>query len=103
MRAPHSFIRDNWPAGARPTAYLTGTTAIAGNPDIPVRRVVQLFRRGLTQDWMSHSSIVASQLSDAAGAWRFDGLDATQLYHAIAYDHTGVHDPVVKLNLIPTP
>ena len=32
----------------------------------------------------------------------FRNLDPARKYHAIAYDHTGQYDPVIKLNLIPT-
>ena len=40
--------------------------------------------------------------SDADGNWEFRNLDPALRYHVIAYDHTGVHDPVIKMNLVPT-
>lgn len=88
-----------------PTAYLVGTTAIAGSPaDAPVQRLVQLFTHSNAHNQVfPTNTAVAWQWSDAAGNWRFDNLDPAQRYGVIAYDHTGTYDPVVKLNLIPTP
>ncbi|MCC4116343.1 hypothetical protein LLG90_13365 [Aromatoleum toluclasticum] len=47
--------------------------------------------------------VVRWMWSDPAGNWQFNNLDPAQRYGVIAYDHTGTYDPVVKLNLIPTP
>ncbi|NMG56642.1 hypothetical protein [Aromatoleum aromaticum] len=86
----------------RPGA-LFGSTTIAGTPEAAVPRRVQLF---VSQN--AHGQVFPSNTlvdwcwSDAAGDWHFDNLDPTKKYHVIAYDHTGVHDPVIKLNLVPS-
>ena len=80
---------------------LGGSTSTAGSPDVPVTgRVVQLLTGGVTP------RCIATALSDAAGTWTFARLSHRPDgagYTVIAYDHTGVHDPVAKANLIPTP
>ena len=84
---------------------LRGTTAIAGTPDVAAPRRVQLFAsRGLNAHGyvFPTNRIVDWCWSDAAGNWEFTGLDPEARYGVIAYDHTGVHDPVIKLNLVPT-
>lgn len=82
---------------------LSGTTAIAGAPQVPTARLVQLFEREFsTQMFFRASKIVAEVISDAAGVWSVEQLDQTKRYAAIAYDHTGQYDPVIKINLIPT-
>jgi len=85
-----------------------GTTVLAGSPDAPVRRRVQLFEianaHGMA--FPTAATPVRWQWSAADGSYRFEGLDPAKTYGVIAYDHTGVHDPVVKLNLkpeVPTP
>ncbi|MCK2088100.1 hypothetical protein MXC99_07900 [Thauera aromatica] len=40
--------------------------------------------------------------ADESGNWEVRNLDPALKYHVIAYDHTGVHDPVIKMNLVPT-
>lgn len=83
---------------------LYGTTVIGGLPDVPVRRRVQLFQSGPNAHGMlfpNNSTVLRWQWSGTDGSYRFEGLDPAQRYHIIAYDHTGVHDPVVKLNLVP--
>jgi len=85
------------PRGDAGGCAISGTTALAGSPDSPTSRRVQLLRS------ISAPVLVAETWSDAAGAWAFDGLAARPGYTVIAYDHTGVHDPVAKANLIPTP
>lgn len=40
--------------------------------------------------------------ADENGNWEVRNIDPALKYHAIAYDHTGQYDPVIKLNLIPT-
>ncbi|MDD3674979.1 hypothetical protein [Thauera propionica] len=40
--------------------------------------------------------------ADEAGNWEVRLLDPAKKYHAIAYDHTGQYDPVIKMNLTPT-
>lgn len=87
-----------------PSAYLEGTTAVAGSPDSPVQRLVQIFTHSNAHGQVfPTNAIIRWQWSDPAGNWRFDNLDPSQRYGVIAYDHTGTYDPVVKLNLIPTP
>jgi len=102
IRCVGGFIRC-W-KGGRPTATLSGTTKVAGSPDAPVQRLVQLFTGanpfGLA---FPNATMVGWRFSDAGGNWQFSNLDPAQTYHVIAYDHTGTYDPVVKLNLTPTP
>ena len=86
-----------------PPGVIAGTTVVAGSPDAPVRRRVQLFEcsnaHGMA--FPTNSIAVRWQWSAADGSYRFEGLDPAKTYGVIAYDHTGVHDPVVKLNLVP--
>jgi len=91
-----------------PPGVIHGTTVLAGTPDSPVRRRVQLFEcanaHGMA--FPTAATPVRWQWSAADGSYRFEGLDPAKTYGVIAYDHTGVHDPVVKLNLkpeVPTP
>ncbi|MCK0508463.1 hypothetical protein [Aromatoleum anaerobium] len=79
---------------------LRGTTSIAGSPNIPTSRRVQLLRS------VNVPVLVAKTWSDAAGAWAFDGIAPRQNgagYTVISYDHTGVHAPAAAASLIPTP
>jgi hypothetical protein len=86
-----------------PVGVLYGTTAVAGFPDATVQRRVHLVLADNPQRLLLPGArLVAWKFSDAFGNWHFDGLDPTLRYHAIAYDHTGVHDPVIKMNLVPT-
>lgn len=86
-----------------PTGYLDGSTKIAGLPDVAVQRLVQLVTAANAHGQVfPYSNVVAWKWSAPDGSWRFDGLDPAQKYHAIAYDHTGQYDPVVKLNLVPS-
>ena len=80
---------------------LIGSTAIASNPDAPAPgRLVQLLGEVI------QPRLLTWRESDVAGQYAFErlrsrtGLDG---YTVIAYDHTGVHDPVAKANLIPPP
>lgn len=85
------------------SGYLFGTTAIAGTPDTPARRRVQIWERdAASPSFFFGARPVDDTMSDAAGAWRIDGLDPQKRYAVLAYDHTGVHDPVIKMNLVPT-
>lgn len=82
---------------------LYGTAAIAGDPDTPVRRRVQLFTSSNAHGQVfPMTQYVDWQWSAADGAWAFSDLDPAQRYHVIAYDHTGQYDPVIKLSLVPT-
>lgn len=87
------------------TGYLEGTTKVAGTPDAPVSRrvhlIVQLSPRA---ELVLPGFISRSVWSDpVTGAWRFDYIKASAKFAAIAYDHTGVNDPVAKVGLVPTP
>jgi len=88
---------------SRRAGLLAGTTAVAGDPDLPVVRVVHIVHAPNSAGTLfPGAQLVGAVLSDAGGAWSLPGLDPTLRYHAIAYDHTGVHDPVIKMNLVPT-
>jgi hypothetical protein len=84
---------------------LSGTTAIAGLPDAPVRRRVQIVEA--TSNAHDHvfpsvGAFVAWTWASDSGEWSFDRLNPASRYHVIAYDHTGQYDPVIKMNLVPT-
>lgn len=88
-------------ARARPfggASYLTGTTVVAGAPDspAPLRRIHVL----TTDVW---PRLVRAPVSDAGGAWLIEAITARWQYTVVAYDDAGVHDPVAKANLVPTP
>lgn len=81
-----------------------GTTAIAGMPDAPVRRRVQICAAASNAHgnvFPSVGAAVAWTWADDAGNWEVRNVDPDLKYHVIAYDHTGVHDPVIRLNLTP--
>lgn len=89
----------------RPLGWLSGTTAIAGDPDAPVRRRVQIVESAANAHghvWPNVGAFVTWAWADPAGNWQVTGLDPAKRYHVIAYDHTGQHDPVIKLNLVPS-
>lgn len=85
-----------------------GTVKISGLPDAPVMRKVFLIsdqnndgRFGIHNPTLPVPA--QAVLSDPVdGSFAFSGLNPSIKYHAIAYDHTGQYDPVVKMNLIPT-
>ena len=84
---------------------LFGTTKETGAPDAPIRRRVQIFSAEVN----AHGHVFPSPplfstwtWADENGNWEVRNLDPALKYHAIAYDHTGQYDPVIKLNLIPT-
>lgn len=88
-----------------PPGRLYGTTREAGLPDAPVRRRVQV----VSADQNAHAHLFPTATvfctwvwADENGSWAVHGLDPALKYHVIAYDHTGVHDPVIKMNLVPT-
>lgn len=90
-------------APTRPIGYLSGTAKISGAPDVPVKRLVQLFTSSNAHGTAFPTAVAVDwQWSAADGSWRFDGLDPAQKYNVIAYDHSGQYDPVVKLNLVPS-
>ena len=82
---------------------LSGTLKEVGPPEAPVQRLVQLFTAENAHGQLFPTSAAIDwQWSTPAGDWAFSGLDPAKKYNVIAYDHTGMYDPVVKLNLIPT-
>lgn len=83
--------------------YLDVDTVIAGLPDQPVPRRVQLFvAANALGTVFPTASLVATQVTGDDGRCRFEHLDPAQRYGVIAYDHPGEHDPVIKTNLIPS-
>lgn len=88
---------------ALPVGVLTGSTKVAGSPDAPVARRVQIVEAVSNAHGHAFPSTGFSTWTwaDAAGNWSISGLDPSKKYHVIAYDHTDVHDPVIKLNLVP--
>lgn len=80
---------------------LSGSTAIAGDPDTSAPgRSVQLLRS------VRLPHFIAGVVSDTAGQYAFEHIrhrPASDGYTVIAYDHTGVYDPVAKTNLVPSP
>lgn len=86
------------------TGVLSGTTAVIGNPDTMVSRFIVL---SAEMAFLSGSirpcslSFITAKWSGADGSWSFDKLDKGRRYTVVAYDHTGVHDPVIKAGLIP--
>ena len=84
---------------------LSGTTVIAGLPDAPVRRRVQIVEATSNAHGLVFPTIgshVAWTWASDSGEWSFDRLNPERRYHVIAYDHTGQYDPVIKMNLTPT-
>ena len=84
---------------------LFGTTKIAGTPDAPTRRRVQVVLADSNAHGLAFPAPAESSTWTWAhenGNWEVRNLDPARKYHAIAYDHTGQYDPVVKMNLIPT-
>ena len=82
-----------------------GTTKEAGSPDTPIRRRVQIVSAESNAHGHLFPSTVAFSIwtwADENGNWEVRNIDPARKYHAIAYDHTGQYDPVVKMNLIPT-
>ncbi len=85
-----------------PAGFITGTVKISGTPDVPVRRWVQLWVADLPYHrLLPDYTLLQAALSAADGSYHFVGLDPAKYYAVVSYDHTGVYDPVVKMNLIP--
>ena len=82
-------------------SQLEGTTVIAGASDTPAPgQRVQLLRT------IMDTTAVGRTRSDEAAQWLVEGIRARRQGEGctvIAYDHTGVHDPVAKADLIPSP
>ena len=82
-------------------------TRIAGSPDEPVKRLVRVYRENDDGQPFQPSrepsalTVVATVWTTPAGKRTVEHLDPTRTYTAIAYDHTGVHDPVIKAGLVP--
>jgi hypothetical protein len=85
--------RRHAPAGA---GALSGDTVIAGLPDTPVSREVELVDLALVP-------ARRRQWSSEAGAVHFSGLPIGRRYLMVAYDHTGAYDPVAKFVTVPIP
>ncbi|MDX9717250.1 MAG: hypothetical protein RBT67_07745 [Thauera sp.] len=91
--------------GTPPGGRLFGTTKVAGSPDTAAVRRVQIIEavpNAHGHIFPALGAVVTWVWSDANGEWEVPRLDPTKKYHAIAYDHTGVHTPVIKTNLIPS-
>lgn len=74
---------------------LVGTVAIKGVPNHqPVSRPVRLYAQG-------SGLLVAETRSDAQGNYRFDGLDPSQRYFAVAFDTEQWYRAVVADQLLP--
>lgn len=88
-------------------ATLTLDTRIAGNPDEPTSRLVRLYRENDDGQAIRHGleplmlTIVATVWTDPNGKRVVQHLDPTHRFTAIAYDHTGQFDPVIKAGLVP--
>ena len=75
---------------------ISGTVAIAGPPDKPVRRRVRLY------DLLSGALLAETWSEALSGAYRFDRLRRRDArYFVLAHDHTGIHNAVVKDALVP--
>jgi len=93
------------PGATPPPGRLYGSTKEAGIPDAPVRRRVQIMSAASNAHghvFPAVGSVVTWTWADESGNWEVRNLDPALKYHVIAYDHTGVHDPVIKMNLVPT-
>lgn len=74
---------------------LVGTVAIKGVPEHqPVSRPVRLYAQG-------SGLLVAETRSDAQGHYRFDGLDPSERYFAVAFDTERWYRAVVADQLVP--
>lgn len=74
---------------------ISGTVKIDSTVDIPVRRKVRLFR---DRDGL----MLEEQWSDATtGAYLFYGLNTTDTYTVISYDHTGAFRAVIADRVVP--
>lgn len=76
-------------------ARIAGTVQIDGTPATPAARRVRLHDQATGR-------VVRETWSDAAGAYSFEKL-AQRPYYVIAFDHTGLHDPVARDQRIPVP
>lgn len=74
---------------------IAGTVQIDGTPVTPAARRVRLHDQ-------ASGRVVRETWSDAAGAYSFEKL-ARRPYYVIAFDHTGLHDPVARDQRIPVP
>lgn len=74
--------------------WIAGTVKEKGEPDRPLARQVLLYSENTRL-------LVAATWSDATGQYRFDGLDATQRYTVMSYDHTHLYRAVLADNLAP--
>lgn len=82
---------------------LWGTVKTAASPDLPVKRRVHVVEAVVDRlITVPAAGLGISTISGEQGEWVARGLDPAKKYHAIAYDHTGQYDPVIKMNLVPT-
>lgn len=74
--------------------FISGTVKIDDTPDIPVSRLVRLYRK-------SDGALMRETWSDAVtGAYRFDNL-ANITYFVLSHDHTAVYNAVIKDAITP--
>lgn len=72
-----------------------GTTEVAGNPDVPVKRRVVLF------DAVTRLP-ARSLVSDASGAYVFNNV-ARGPWFVVSFDHTGEYNAVIADNIYGVP
>jgi hypothetical protein len=73
---------------------IIGTVKEKGQPDQPLVRQVLLYSENTRV-------LVADTWSDANGQYRFDGIDATQRYTVVSYDHEHLYRAVIADHLQP--
>ena len=72
-----------------------GTTAVAGQPDVPVSRLTLLFDK-------TTKLPVRTKMSNADGTYRFDCVRYGP-WSVIAFDHTGEYNAVIADNIYGEP
>lgn len=75
--------------------YIAATVAIKGTPNTPVTRRVRLHEQ-------KSGNFVAETWSNSSGSYAFTGIDPSNTYYAVSFDHTGAYQGVVADNLVPT-
>lgn len=70
---------------------ISGTTAVAGSPDVPVARLVILMDE-------RSKRVVRSKWSTEAGGYIFNNV-ASGPWTVIAWDHTGEYNAVISANI----
>lgn len=74
--------------------WIAGTVKEKGAPDQPLVRRVFLYSDNTRV-------LVADTWSDVDGQYRFDGIDATQRYTVVSYDHEHLYRAVIADHLRP--